>query len=99
MKYIIDIPEILLDRIKSAKCVPDMYGSDIVNTVVCVRDATPYKDRPHGEWVQTYYSIDGVGASRFKCSKCENEIRTYGKPYNFCPKCGSDNRKREETKQ
>ena len=49
MKIVIDIPEILLDRIKSAKCVPDMYGSDIANTVVCVRNSTPYKDRP--QWI------------------------------------------------
>ena len=49
MKLVIDIPEILLDRIKSAKCVPDMYGSDIVNAVICVRDGTPYEERPHGE--------------------------------------------------
>ena len=51
MKLVIDIPEILLDRIKSAKCVPDMYGSDIVNAVICVRDGTPYEERPHGEWI------------------------------------------------
>lgn len=48
--------------------------------------------RPHGEWIETYYSIDGVGASRFKCTKCEKEISTYGEPYNFCPNCGADMR-------
>lgn len=46
-------------------------------------------ERPHGEWIETYYSIDGIGASRFKCTKCENEISTYGEPYNFCPNCGA----------
>ena len=47
------------------------------------------EERPHGEWIETYYSIDGVGASRFKCTRCEKEISTYGKPYNFCPHCGA----------
>lgn len=57
MKLLIDIPEVLLDRIKSAKSVPDMYGSDIVNTAVCVRDGTPYEERPHGEWIEDIRSM------------------------------------------
>ena len=73
---------------------------------VCENTFDPYyyseceyyeEPRPHGTWIQTYSSIDGVGASRFKCSKCENEISKYGKPYNFCPVCGSDNRKMGDT--
>ena len=90
MKYIIDIPEILLDRIKSAKCVPDMYGSDIVNTVICVRDATPYKERPHGKWEYvTHYG------RRFRvCSVCKAEKEDdMATGWNFCQYCGSDNRK------
>ena len=55
----------------------------------------PTVERPHGEWIEKYYSIDVVGVSHFKCSKCWKEITTNGKPYNFCPKCGSDNRKKE----
>ena len=63
--------------------------------ILDIIDNAPTVERPHGEWIEKYYSIDVVGVSHFKCSKCWKEITTNGKPYNFCPKCGSDNRKKE----
>ena len=95
MKLVIDIPEILLDRIKSAKCVPDMYGSDIVNAVVCVRDGTPYEERPHGEWKW----VDYGGFGNWHCTNCRfiPAWKSYSitVPYGFCPNCGALMSKKE----
>ena len=109
MKVVVDIPEILLDRIKSAKCIPDMYGSDIVNTVVCVSNATPYEERPHGEWIKgkeisrTMLCDETlcIDYENFTCSACGLVLdrllyHVDGSPfYKFCPKCGADMREGE----
>lgn len=101
MQLVIDIPEILLDRIKSAKCVPDMYGSDIVNAVVCIRDGIPYEERPCGEWINEDY---GIGLCFAECSECGEETEGYAKENgfgfdysfpNFCPNCGASMVKKE----
>jgi len=55
-------------------------------------------DRPHGEWIQTYESVDGRGADRYKCSFCNHEINIYYKPYRFCPNCGAKMRKEGDEK-
>ena len=101
MKLVIDIPEILLDRIKSAKCVPDMYSSDIVNAVVCVRDGTPYEERPHGEWIEKEDFNQDI---YYDCSVCGNSWCTLeGTPWqngmNFCPNCGASMVKKEGWKR
>lgn len=54
-------------------------------------------DRPHGEWVE---SKERKG--HFYCSECVQQDSTgkwrelFDYKYNFCPNCGSDNRKRGE---
>lgn len=50
--------------------------------------------RPHGEWIyHKEWELDGECA--FECSKCGMGVDV---DYNFCPKCGSDNRKKGEAK-
>ena len=76
------------------KCIKaDVCGMEGVYDPATTYCAYRVEAQPHGEWIETYYSIDGVGASRFKCSKCGKEISTYGNPYNFCPNCGASMRK------
>lgn len=53
-----------------------MYGSDIVNTVICVRDATPYKERPNGEWIL-------VKPYTFACSLC-GRLEEHQEPFCNC---------------
>lgn len=50
------------------------------------------RERPHGEWEYTGCVNDEL-QSEFCCSICD--FTTYYQ-YNFCPNCGSDNRKRGE---
>ena len=42
MKVIVDIDKDTLERIKAAKCVPDMYGTDIVNGLNALKYSKPY---------------------------------------------------------
>lgn len=45
--------------------------------------------RPHGKWVKT---DDDLKISDYMCSVC-GQLTDLDEPWNFCPNCGSDNRK------
>jgi len=47
--------------------------------------------RPHGEWIPC------KDDNFCKCSEC-NQIAMSEERFNFCPRCGSDNRKRGDHK-
>jgi len=46
------------------------------------------KEQPHGEWKK----VGGI-FYRLKCSNCNFELKSPDDKNNFCPNCGSDNRK------
>ena len=50
MKIVIDIPEVLFDRVKNAQSVCDMHGTDIVNTFTCIQNATVLP-KEHGDLI------------------------------------------------
>ena len=52
-----------------------------------------YEPRPHGEWEYTG-CVDDELQAEFCCSICN--YCTYSREFNFCPNCGSDNRKHGE---
>ena len=67
------------------KCIH--YCVCMVNSYCHVPCGYYEEKRPHGEWVEKgHYTY---------CSECGKECATL---YNFCPNCGSDNRKRGEEK-
>ena len=50
--------------------------------------------RPHGEWKYNPDCVNDEMQATFFCSICNRGA--YSKHDNFCPNCGSDNRKRGE---
>ena len=44
MKMIIEIDEEMLKRISNTQSVPDMFGTDIVNSLNAIKNAEPYDD-------------------------------------------------------
>ena len=54
-------------------------------------DEQPTVEQPHGKWIyHAEWELDGECA--YECSRCGMGVDV---DYNFCPNCGSDNRKRE----
>lgn len=47
--------------------------------------------RPHGEWSEVF---EHLGIKYHKCMACYTGIKLDVIHQNFCPNCGSDNRKR-----
>lgn len=86
MKVVIDIPEIPTN---------DKQRWALAN-------GTPYEERPHGEWIDEDYGIGKCWATCSECGESTNgEAQDHGFGYdysfpNFCPNCGSDNRKMGE---
>ena len=96
MKLIIDIDCDLLNRIREAKSVPDMYGADIVNTINIIKSGIPTYDRPTGKWIaredMDYLDENRVVHNHFECNKCgfiHDFIDGHTSQYNFCPNCGA----------
>lgn len=59
------------------------------------------KIRPHGKWNKTpnpnYSPFDSTSEVIYMCSKCSySSGERITSTWNFCPNCGSDNRKRGE---
>lgn len=80
MKVVIDIPEEMYESAKT-----DMWcGSPTLG--YAIRNGTPYKERPRGEWEQ-------VGEMTYRCAQCGWLKKTGLMAY--CENCGSDNRKRK----
>lgn len=61
------------------------------------------EQRPHGEWVEVGYTED-YHEAKYRCTNCKTEYKYTDfiniAPVecfpNFCPNCGSDNRKEPE---
>ena len=92
MKIIIDIPEKTYQKIKEG-----IYDYGDMNVII--QNGTPYEKRPHGEWIEVP-KYKGF----YACSKCLERLggdfwafdHWEMRKENFCPVCGSDNRKRGE---
>lgn len=55
-----------------------------------------YKERPHGEWIEhRQFNPIGCFYSEYECSNCHDEVWQKTE-WQFCPNCGSDNRKKED---
>lgn len=94
MKIIIEIPEKTNAHIRSdyGHGVKGLEYEDMLMLCDAVYHGEPYHNRPHGEWIyHKEWEFDGECA--FECSKCGMGTDV---DYNFCPRCGSDNRKRGE---
>ena len=86
MKLVIDIPE---EDYKSAcKREFSMDGSMMIYNAI--REGTEYKEQPHGEWLPC------KDDNFCKCSQCGVIVMNEeAEDFDYCPKCGSDNRMRE----
>ena len=89
MKWVIDIPDGYdLSKVK--------HGSIASNNILqAVKAGKPFKERPHGEWIEKEdYNMDIY----YDCSVCGNSWCTLdGTPWqngmNFCPNCGAKMKK------
>lgn len=84
-KYIADgIDGLILpkDQAKKVIAITKSFLKDI--------DEQPTIERPHGKWIET---DDELKISDYRCSVC-GQLTDLDEPWNFCPNCGSDNRKR-----
>lgn len=90
MKLVIDIPSVTYDEVQWRGlylCPRDENA--LVNSI---KNGTPYEERPYGEWVPIKNRNGTVVALR--CSACGQSPK-YAIKSDFCPRCGSDNRKRK----
>lgn len=55
------------------------------------------KPRPHGKWLYVHPLQEDDGGA-YMCSVCRTGDWNIRGDENFCPNCGSDNRKRGEAK-
>lgn len=68
------------------KCAGD--GKDFIEYILEVQ-------RPHGEWIEhRTQDIFGYFHSEYECSNCHDDVFQKTE-WQFCPNCGSDNRKKE----
>lgn len=83
MKFVIDIPDDVYERIKSTKTI-ETTDYDIVSLYRAVKLG---KEQPQGEWIDT--------ASGYKCSVCgESNDYAYDEYKHkftdyYCPNCGA----------
>lgn len=72
---------------------------EIVNEALDMAIEALNEQRPHGEWAKEYLQIDEHHFRSYaKCKVCGCSFKPYSfavKEFDFCPKCGSDNRKEE----
>lgn len=74
------------------KCIKaDVCGMEGVYDSATTYCAYRVEARPHGEWIRDDF---GDFFKSEKCSECGLRVALSG--FNFCPNCGSDNRKRGE---
>ena len=81
MKYIIKLDKSIYERVKQAKCVPDMYGTDIVNSMNAVAMGT---EVPEGEWIPHY--LENLLWGHNECPFCHKRSN---RGANFCQNCGA----------
>lgn len=91
MKIVIEIPEKTNAHIRSdyGHGMKGLFDEDREILCDAIYNGTPYVDRPHGEWVFKHNSSD------IWCSNCDENFEEIPQKFLFCPKCGSDNRPRE----
>ena len=80
---VITVEKDAFDRIKAAKSVPDMYGTDIVNAMNSIKFG---EIRPAGELQFNYDSVNDDMLATYFCSNCN--AGAYGLD-NFCHNCGA----------
>ena len=88
MKYVIDIPEVYYDALKQANViVKGQRSGKTLESVIfnAVGNATPYEERPKGEWIEFDH---GMGLVFLKCPFC-GEFQNKADNHNFCPNCGA----------
>ena len=67
IKLVVEIDEETLNRIRAAKSVPDMFGTDIVNGLNALREGSLYKDNYHSGWNAGYEAaLDDEGWGGFR---------------------------------
>jgi hypothetical protein len=95
MKYIIDIPDEMYEQIKD--------GYVPLGISKYLKNGTPYKDRPHGEWVAKpkRIQVDETDEERifetrqeWFCSSCGKRFGLKKPEDAFCKYCGSDNKEK-----
>lgn len=81
--------------------------NDCIHSIICDRDIRDtgctcsafLEDRPHGKWEKDIVQVDERHFRSFaRCTNCACSFKPYSfavKEFDFCPKCGSDNRPRE----
>lgn len=96
MKIVIEIPEKTNAHIRSdyGHGVKGLYDEDREILCDAIYHGTPYKDRPHGEWIDK--------GEYAECSICGgssgtqfNGVEPIPLETNFCPKCGASMVKKE----
>lgn len=96
MRKGIFIPDITVEMFKNAslEAVEELLVSGTMEDI-------EIPDRPRGEWAKEYLQIDEHHFRSYaKCKVCGCSFKPYSfavKEFDFCPKCGSDNRKRGES--
>ncbi len=97
MKIVIEIPEKTNAHIRSdyGHGVKGLYDEDREILCDAIYHGTPYKERPHGEWIEQYKNDGkwhdmGYFDHMYKCSKCGSDG---SQRWHFCPNCGADMRK------
>lgn len=73
-----------------------MFGFDFVNEEIDDAPTVEAKEVVHGEWIKVdgdwKNSNTGEPLTVHQCSNCRNYF--IHAPYNFCPNCGADMRKK-----
>ena len=101
MKYIIDIPEKFKYTVEMGITQNGSIRSKAI--LNAVKDAIPYKERPHGEWIPhttidgytTHVTCSSCGWNRKAGQYCSLNLDNLPK---YCENCGSDNRKKGDPK-
>lgn len=90
-----------MDDLISRKAAIDCVTYDVEHTIECLKALPPAQpERKQGEWIR--YGEDGepndVDTVFWQCDQCLNtETGRRDKPMDFCPECGADMRKENES--
>lgn len=79
--------EILFEKVGNIK-PKNRSEYDLIGKFMNMITYSPTIERPHGEWLEC------KDDNFCKCSECYQIVMSEERS-NFCPNCGSDNRKRE----